>query len=415
MSQTRKLENKKILLGVTGGIAAYKAAELSRRLQDHGAEITVAMTKAAQTFVTPLTFQALTGNPVHTELLDPQAEAGMGHIELARWADLVLVVPASADFIARLVHGFGDDLLTTLCLARRAPLAVAPAMNQAMWTNKTTQNNIAKLAELDIKQFGPAQGDQACGDVGYGRLMEIPDIVNSVIDHFDDEAVDEPSQPSILSGKKVLLTAGPTREAIDPVRYITNHSSGKMGYALATAAAKAGAEVTLISGPTNLPDPKGVTTVRINTALEMQAAVMERVDESDVFIGSAAVADYRPASVAEQKIKKTQDKDDMTIELVKNPDIIAGVAGCTNKPFTVGFAAETNDVAQYAQSKLERKNLDMIVANDVSRKDIGFNSDQNEVTVFWPNGHQALPNLAKGTLAETLISLIEKRLSETTQ
>lgn len=410
MTDTQALADKKILLGVTGGIAAYKAAELTRRLQDHGAEVRVVMTRGAQTFITPLTFQALSGNPVHTELLDPQAEAGMGHIELARWADLLLVVPASANFIAKVVHGFGDDLLTTLCLARRAPLAIAPAMNQAMWANPATQNNIIKARELGILQFGPGNGVQACGDVGQGRLMEVPDIVKSVLEHFKpSQSTADNKSAQLLAGKTVLLTAGPTREAIDPVRYISNHSSGKMGYALASAAAELGAKVILVSGPTSLSAPQGVECIRVSTALEMQAAVMAKISETDIFIGSAAVADYRPASVAEQKIKKTQDRDDMTIELVKNPDIIAGVAASNPKPFTVGFAAETNDVANYARGKLARKNLDMIIANDVSRSDIGFNADQNEVTVYWKGGEKPMPNLDKSVLAIELMQLVGAR------
>jgi len=397
------LTHRRILLGVSGGIAAYKSAELVRRLMDAGAEVQVVMTQAAQNFVSPLTFQALSGNPVHTELLDPDAEAGMGHIELARWADLLLIAPASANVIARIAHGLADDLLTTLCLARRGPLVVAPAMNQAMWSNLATQANIERLAQLGIHQIGPAAGSQACGDVGLGRMVEVPDIVAAVAAMLAPKA-------SAVTGKSVLITAGPTREAIDPVRYISNHSSGKMGYALAAAFADAGAKVTLVSGPTTLPTPAGVARVDVTSAAEMHAEVMARAADSAIFIGSAAVADYRPENIANAKIKKTS-ADNIQITMVKNPDIIAAVASLPNKPFTVGFAAETNAVAEYAQDKLSRKNLDMIVANDVSRSDIGFNADNNEVTVFWPTGSVELPNLSKRELAERLLNLIAQHSS----
>lgn len=394
------LTNKRILLGVTGGIAAYKAAELVRRLQDEGAEIRVVMTAGAQQFVTPLTFQALSGNPVHTALLDPEAEAGMGHIELARWADVILIAPASANALARLCHGLADDLLTTLCLARQCPLVVAPAMNQAMWANEATQANAAQLLARGIHFIGPVAGSQACGDTGVGRMSEVPDVVSELSLWF--------KASSVLAGRTVVITAGPTREAIDPVRYISNHSSGKMGYALAHAAQQAGARVFLISGPTALATPPAVERIDVTSALEMHDAVLEQIPHCDIFIGCAAVADYRPSQVAEAKIKKTH-ADNLSVDMVKNPDIISAVAKHTPKPFTVGFAAETNEVVAYAQDKLQRKSLDMIIANDVSRTDIGFNSDTNEVTVVWPTGKEALPQLAKQELANRLIELIARQ------
>ncbi len=387
------LTNKQILLGVTGGIAAYKSAELIRRLQDLGADVRVIMTPAAQEFITPLTLQALSGNPVHTALLDPEAEAGMGHIELARWADLMLVAPATADFIARLVSGKGDDLLTTVCLATSAPLCLAPAMNQAMWKNLATQDNLTLLAERKISCFGPAEGSQACGDVGPGRMLEPTELAELTAKQFATGS---------LSGKKVVITAGPTREAIDPVRYISNHSSGKMGYALAQAAIDAGAKVTLISGPTQLSAPKHSLLVSANSAQEMYDASMTAVTDCDIFIASAAVADYRPAQLAEQKIKKT-GQDTMTIELVKNPDIVTAVAAHQPRPMTVGFAAETQDVVRYARGKLERKNLDVVIANDVSQMGIGFNSDDNAVTVVWPDRELTLSQRSKTQLARDLV------------
>jgi phosphopantothenoylcysteine decarboxylase/phosphopantothenate--cysteine ligase len=394
------LTNRHILLGVTGGIAAYKSADLVRRLQDLGASVRVVMTKAAQEFITPLTLQALSGHPVHTDLLDPAAEAAMGHIELARWADLVLVAPATADFIARLAHGHADDLLTTLCLATPAPVALAPAMNQGMWRDPATQVNLATLRERQIILFGPAEGSQACGDVGPGRMLEPLDIAQRAAGVF---------RSRLLDGKRVLITAGPTREAIDPVRFISNHSSGKMGFALAEAAAAAGARVTLVAGPVHLATPERVSRVDVESAQQMYDAVMQRADACDVFIASAAVADYRPRAIADQKIKK-QHSDAMTIELVRNPDIVASVAARDPHPFTVGFAAETRDVQNYARDKLERKKLDMIVANDVAAAGIGFNSDNNAVTVLWPGGEAQFGERAKSVLARELIALIASRL-----
>lgn len=405
----QQLCNKRILLGVTGGIAAYKSAELIRLLKKAGAEVRVVMTAGAMEFITPLTLQALSGNPVHHALLDPEAEAGMGHIELARWADLVLVAPATANFIARLTQGLGNDLLTTLCLATEAPLVLAPAMNQAMWRDPMTQANLERLQDLKgskVSLLGPADGVQACGDTGPGRMLEPELIAAEVAGLF---------QSDILSGVRVVITAGPTREAIDPVRYISNHSSGKMGFALATAAMEAGARVTLIRGPVNLPDPERIQCLRVESAREMLEASLQQLGECDIFIAAAAVADYRPLQPAEQKIKKSAASDTLELTLIKNPDIVATVASHEQRPFTVGFAAETQDVENYARHKLQQKNLDMIVANDVSRSDIGFNSDENAVTVFWQQSQQAFGQMSKSTLARELVGLIAQRYRATTE
>ncbi|MEL7399259.1 MAG: bifunctional phosphopantothenoylcysteine decarboxylase/phosphopantothenate--cysteine ligase CoaBC [Pseudomonadota bacterium] len=398
----KTLTNKHILLGVTGGIAAYKSAELIRRLQDQGALVQVVMTPAAQEFITPLTLQALSGNPVHTELLNPEAEAGMGHIELARWADLILVAPATADFIARLAQGQANDLLTTLCSASPAPICIAPAMNQGMWANQANLDNIQLLQQRQVRCFGPADGSQACGDIGPGRMLEAEELAQLCSEQF---------QPGSLTGKIVTITAGPTREAIDPVRYISNHSSGKMGYAIAEAARDAGAKVILISGPCALTKPERCEVISVSSAQEMYEASMAVVADSDIFIASAAVADYRPTSIEEQKIKKT-GQDTMTIELVKNPDIVTAVANSQERPFTVGFAAETQDVVEYARGKLQRKNLDLVVANDVSRTDIGFNSDDNAVTLVWPDSSQDLVLQSKAQLARELVQRIADALPE---
>ena len=394
-----RLVNKRILLGVTGGIAAYKSAELVRRLQDAGAEVRVVMTAGAREFITPLTMQALSGNPVHTELLDPDAEAGMGHIELARWADLVLIAPASANFMARLAHGHGNDLLTTLCLATGAPIAIAPAMNQQMWADQATQKNLLILQEKGLHVFGPGSGNQACGDVGPGRMLEPAEIIQHAAEVFDHE---------LLTGQHVVITAGPTRESIDPVRYITNKSSGKMGFAIAEAAAEAGARVTLIAGPVNLPTPARVKRIDVIRAEDMHRASVEAVESGcDVFIATAAVADYRPAVTADHKIKKSTEEIHLT--LIKNPDIVAAVAEHPQRPFTVGFAAETRDVVSYAQGKLEKKKLDMIATNDVSGTNVGFSSDNNALTVLWPGGHKVLPLASKRQIAKQLIELIAIR------
>ncbi|WP_104038662.1 bifunctional phosphopantothenoylcysteine decarboxylase/phosphopantothenate--cysteine ligase CoaBC [Vibrio jasicida] len=385
------LAGKKILLGISGGIAAYKCAELTRRLIERGAQVQVVMTKAAKEFITPLTMQAVSGRPVSDSLLDPAAEASMGHIELAKWADLVLLAPATADLIARMSAGMGNDLLTTLVLATDSPVAVSPAMNQQMYLNVATQENIATLARRGMHIWGPAAGEQACGDVGPGRMLEPMQLVHLCEQFF---------QPKLLAGKSVLITAGPTREAIDPVRYISNHSSGKMGFALANAAAQLGAKVTLVSGPVSLNTPAGVERINVASAQEMHDAVIAHAPNHEAFISCAAVADYRPENVASQKLKKTENNDQMTINMVKNPDIVATVANMTEqRPFTVGFAAETNDVETYARGKLLKKNLDMICANDVSVEGQGFNSNDNAITLFWPEGEQALALESKEALS----------------
>lgn len=401
-----RLQNKRILLGITGGIAAYKCAELVRHYKKAGAEVHVVMTRSAQEFVTPLTLQALSGNPVHTSLLDPEAEAGMGHIELARWADLMVIAPATANFLATMAQGKGDDLLSTICLATKAPIAIAPAMNMQMWFSPATQNNIQQLKtffnEERLTWMGPAEGEQACGDVGPGRMLEPEQILEETAAFFKEEA---------FSGKHIVITAGPTQEAIDPVRYISNHSSGKMGYAIAQAAANQGAKVTLISGPTNLPCPDRVERVSVKSAEQMLEASLQRISETDIFIASAAVADYRPSEIAEHKIKKVDGEDQMIIKLVKNPDIVATVAQHPERPFTVGFAAETQDVDVYANKKLVKKNLDMIVANDVSNTSIGFNSDNNAATIFWTEGQRQLDLMTKNQMAKEILDAIKARLS----
>jgi phosphopantothenoylcysteine decarboxylase / phosphopantothenate---cysteine ligase len=394
------LVNKQILLGVTGGIAAYKSAELVRRLQDQGASARVVMTRAAREFITPLTLQALSGHPVHLDLLDPEAEAGMGHIELARWADLVLIAPASANFIARLAGGGSDDLLSALCLATRARIAIAPAMNQGMWHNPGTQENLTRLHARGIVQLGPAEGGQACGDVGLGRMLEPDAIVAHTSGLFETGS---------LAGRQVVITAGPTREALDPVRYLSNHSSGKMGYALAEAAVEAGARVVLISGPTHLPPPARAEVIQVITAEAMYRQSLDALTGCDVFIAAAAVADYRPRLVAGQKIKK-EGQDTMTLELVKNPDIVSSVAATSPKPFTVGFSAETGNLIANARDKLQRKQLDLIVANDVSDTTIGFNSEDNAATLIWPNGEEVLTKRSKRQLARDLIEHIARKV-----
>ncbi|WP_220492568.1 bifunctional phosphopantothenoylcysteine decarboxylase/phosphopantothenate--cysteine ligase CoaBC [Shewanella sp. SR43-8] len=395
------LTNKKVLLGIGGGIAAYKSADLIRRLKERGADVRVIMTQSAMEFITPLTIQALSGNPVASDLLDPAAEAAMGHIELARWADVVLLAPATANLIARINAGMANDLLTTTCLATSAPVIVCPAMNQQMYQNITTQENLANLARKGLIIWQPASGNQACGEVGPGRMQEPTAMAEQLVQFFG---------PKSLCGHNVLITAGPTREAIDPVRYISNHSSGKMGYALAQAAAEMGAKVTLVSGPVNLATPPGVTRIDVDSAQQMLEAVMGQVEQHDIFIGCAAVADYRIAAVADQKIKKSAEQ--MQLALVRNPDILAAVAQHAIRPFTVGFAAETNDVEQYARGKLQRKKLDMIAANDVSIQGLGFNADSNALQVFWQDGSQQLPATDKLTLARQLLTLIKQQLKK---
>jgi len=395
------LANKRILLGVTGGIAAYKSAELVRRLKERDADVRVVMTAAAREFMTGLTFQALSGHPVHTDLLDPDAEAAMGHIELARWADLILVAPASANFMARLAEGRGDDLLSTLCLATRAPIALAPAMNQGMWSNAATQENLVRLQQRGIPLLGPDEGSQACGETGPGRMLDPTVIAERVASLFATGS---------LSGKHLVITAGPTREAIDPVRYLSNHSSGKMGYAMAQAAVEAGAKVTLISGPTALVPPERVTLISVLSAEQMYRASLEQAPQCDLFIAAAAVADYRPETYREQKLKKG-DEERMTLTLVKNPDIVAAVAALKPGPVTVGFAAESEQLIRHAQDKLERKGLDAIIANDISRDGLGFNSDDNAVTLIDAQGQRALGPQSKQQLARELIALLAKKLS----
>ncbi|GAB1667719.1 bifunctional phosphopantothenoylcysteine decarboxylase/phosphopantothenate--cysteine ligase CoaBC [Mannheimia haemolytica] len=398
------LQNKKILAGISGGIAAYKTIEFIRHLKKANAEVRVVLTPAAEAFVTPLTLQAISGNAVSTSLLDPQAELAMGHIELAKWADLIVIAPASADFIARLRMGMGNDLLSTLCLATASPILLAPAMNQQMYKQIAVQENLSVLVNRGVQLIGPNSGFQACGDVGAGRMSEPEEIYQAVLAHF--------SNNQDLEGLNVTITAGPTREAIDPVRYISNHSSGKMGYAIANAFAERGAKVTLISGPVNLPTPKNVERINVESAVEMEQQAVKFAQKSAIFIGCAAVADYRMAAVSDQKIKKTDANDELTLKLVKNPDIIANVANLAeNRPFVVGFAAETQNVAEYAKSKLERKNLDMICANDVSGGQV-FGQDQNALHLFWKNGEKTLPLADKSKLAESLVQEIVKHYRE---
>ena len=391
----KSLFGKHILLGISGGIAAYKSAELTRRLRDAGADVRVVMTHGATQFVTPLTFQALSGHEVHTQLLDEKAEAGMGHIELARWADAVLIAPASANTIARLAQGRGEDLLSTLCLATAAPIAFAPSMNRVMWADVVTQENCATLNTRGYTQFGPASGAQACGEIGEGRMLEVDELVTALAGLFNTGA---------LQALRLVITAGPTHEPIDPVRYIANRSSGRMGFALAQAAREAGADVTLIAGPCALETPADVNRIDVETAAEMLAEVQKHSAHCDIFISSAAVADYRVKQIAEHKIKKHDT--DLTLKLERNPDILATVANSTPRPFVVGFAAETEALEAHARDKLERKQLDMIAANDVSKKDIGFGSDYNTLQVFWSDGQQTLARARKTSIARQLIQLI---------
>ena len=393
------LENKRIVVGITGGIAAYKTIELIRLLRKANAQVRVVLTPAAAEFVTPLTLQAISSNAVAQSLLDPQAELAMGHIELAKWADAVLIAPAIADFIARLTVGMANDLLSTICLATSAPIFLAPAMNQQMYRQAITQQNLTALLSRGIQLIGPNSGEQACGDVGAGRMSEPSEIFTALCHHF--------SVQQDLVGIHVAITAGPTREAIDPVRYLSNHSSGKMGFAIAEAFAKRGAKVTLIAGPVNLTASSNIHRINVTSAQEMWQAALESAVKNHIFIGCAAVADYRIANVADQKIKKSAEE--MTLKLVKNPDIIADVAHLTEKrPFTVGFAAETQNVADYAKDKLTRKNLDMICANDVSGGQV-FGQDHNTLHLFWKNGEKPLPQADKNTLADALVSEIMAR------
>jgi len=395
------LQHRRIVLGVSGGIAAYKAPDLVRRLRERGAEVQVVMTAGAQRFVTPTTFQAVAGREVRAELWDPAAEAAMGHIELARWAELILLAPATADLIARLASGRADDLLTTLVLATDARVVLAPAMNRLMWSHPATQANIAILRHRGVEVLGPGRGEQACGETGDGRMLEPLEIVAGV------ERLLPVATSSALAGKHVLITAGPTRERLDPVRYISNRSSGKMGFALADAARAAGAEVTLVAGPVNLPTPIGVKRIDVESAAQMHAAVEAAVGVADVFIGTAAVADYRPAVVAERKIKKSGERVEIVLE--RTPDILASVAARRQRPFVVGFAAETHDVETYARGKLESKNLDLIAANEVGDDKV-FDQDDNALIVLWREGRALIGPASKQTVAKELIELITARI-----
>jgi phosphopantothenoylcysteine decarboxylase / phosphopantothenate---cysteine ligase len=394
--------NLRVVLGVTGGIAAYKSAELTRRLKDRGAEVQVVMTSGAQQFVAPLTFQALSGRPVRTDLWDAAAEAAMGHIELARWPQRIVIAPATADFIARLAHGLADDLLSTLCLATDVPIIVVPAMNRLMWANAATQANVAALRQRGLTILGPAEGSQACGETGAGRMVEPQEIVEAVFATVRVEAI------GALQGKKVVVTAGPTRERIDPVRFITNRSSGKMGYAVAEAARDAGASVVIVSGPVNVPTPPGVKRVDVETAEQMMDAVQAEIADTDIFIAAAAVSDYRMREIAEHKIKKTSDE--LSLHLARTPDILATVAAGSPRPFVVGFAAETQDVERNALLKLEGKKLDMIAANQVG-EGLAFDCDDNALTVYWAGGKRELARAPKCRLAGELIELIAGRFA----
>jgi phosphopantothenoylcysteine decarboxylase / phosphopantothenate---cysteine ligase len=391
-----------VLLGVGGGISAYKSVDLVRRLSERGFVVRVVMTQAATAFVGPLTFQAVSGHPVRTDLLDPAAEAGMGHIELARWADRLLIAPATADLMARLAAGIADDLLTTLALATEAPLILAPAMNQQMWRHPATQDNLARLQARGARILGPAVGSQACGDQGPGRMLEPLEIAEAL-------AGPQP-QPQPLAGVRLLLTAGPTREPLDPVRYLGNRSSGRMGYALATALTELGARVVLISGPSALPAPAVAELVKVETALEMHAAVMARSRDCEIFVATAAVADYRPAEPAENKIKKGAEV--LEVRLVRNPDILAEVAALATPPFTLGFAAETDAVERHARDKLVGKRLDMIAANRVGGETGGFERAENALLVLWKGGQRELPMMSKVELARALAMLLAERYAE---
>lgn len=392
------LNNKRIILGICGSIAAYKSAELVRKLKEAGADVRVIMTESATEFITPLTLQTLSQKQVYQQISESDAESSMGHILLARWADVVMVAPASANFISKLAQGGSDDLLSTVCLATYGQIIICPAMNNAMWENKATQDNIKTLNKRGVITFGPDTGDQACGETGAGRMMEPVKITNMLSDYF---------QNNVLEGKKVLITAGPTQEAIDPVRYISNRSSGKMGYALAQAAIEAGANVLLVSGPVSLEPPKYVNCIDVNTAEEMNQAVLENVIDADIFIASAAVSDYRPEVIGTEKIKKTQEE--IEFKLVRNPDILSNVASLDNAPFTVGFAAETSDLEQNATDKLRNKSLDMIAANDVSKKHAGFDSDENALLVLWSSGKIELPLADKSKIARELVAIVAER------
>ena len=397
------LINKNILLGVTGGIAAYKAAEIVRHLKKSGSSVRVVMTKSAEEFITPLTLQALSGNRVSRELLDAETEAAMGHIELAKWADGILIAPATANTLARLSSGRGDDLLSTITLAFEGPISLAPAMNQAMWRDARTQENLKKLIDKGYILCGPGSGEQACGDVGLGRMLEPLEIMKIFSDSFKE---------GILSGKSVLITAGPTKEPIDPVRFITNRSSGKMGYSLAEAAIDAGAIVTLITGPVDIEPPMKCNTILVETAEEMHEAVMHHVNKKDIYIGTAAVSDYRPARKNETKLKKDDKGSPLILELVENQDILKSVSELDERPFVVGFAAETNDLIKNAKTKFKNKGRDLVVANDVSDTSIGFDSDDNAVTLITKRRNLAIEKESKRKIAKKIIKLIAEEIDD---
>lgn len=395
------LHNKKVLLGISGGIAAYKTPDLVRKLKAAGADVRIILTDSAREFVSELSLQAVAGHPISQSLLDPNAEAAMGHIELAKWCDFMLIAPATANIIGKCALGLADDLLSTCFLATNAPVAFAPAMNQQMWAQPSVQNNCQRLQDHGALMFGPGAGEQACGDVGFGRMLEPDELVSLVSQQLQ--------APALLAGKQVLITAGPTREAIDPVRYLSNHSSGKMGFALAQQAVNMGATVTLIAGPVSLPTPFGVTRIDVESAAQMYAQVMSAVNQTDVFIACAAVADYRVVEPAEQKIKKSTEQADLTLNLVENPDILASVAALAQRPFVCGFAAETNQVETYAKEKLKRKKLDLIAANDVSAAELGFGSDENALIVISNDETEYLPQQSKLALAQQLLTIIAQK------
>ena len=393
----KALINKNILLGVTGGIAAYKSAEIVRGLKKAGSSVRVVMTQSAKEFITPLTLQALSGNPVSTDLLDVEAEAAMGHIELARWADAILIAPATANTLAKLSSGRADDLLSSITLAFDGPIGLAPAMNQAMWKDERTQSNIQNLEHKNFSLYGPGSGEQACGDVGLGRMLEPSEIIELFASLFE---------AGTMSNKSILITAGPTQEPIDPVRYLTNRSSGKMGYALAEAAVEAGAQVTLVSGPVNIEPPARCNLVAVKTAEEMHEAVMHHIKKKDIYIGTAAVADYSPTKVEGSKIKKDRSNSPLVLEMKENKDILKEVSELEDKPYMVGFAAETDDLLENARKKLETKKLDLIIANDVSDKSIGFDSNENEVTLITSSEELLLDRDSKKKIAKKILEFI---------
>lgn len=409
------LTDKNVLLGVSGGIAAYKAPDLVRKLTALGANVRVVLTTSAAEFVSPMSLQAVSGNPVHQHLLDPAAEAAMGHIELAKWADVLLIAPATANTLAKLAHGMADDLLTTLYLATQAQIFIAPAMNQQMWKAPATKRNIESLTRDGVKFIGPASGEQACGDIGAGRMVEPVDIASYVGNTFTTNKMEagyvaQASSSKVLQGRNIMVTAGPTREPLDPVRYISNHSSGKMGFAIANAAIELGAQVTLIAGPVNLATPCGCKRIDVVSADDMLEACNSVLSSTDIFIATAAVADYKAANVADNKIKKSGDE--LTLTFVKNPDILGTVANRKDKPFCVGFAAESQNVEAYARGKLKNKNLDMIAANDITSEGLGFNSDNNALHVIWKDGDVHLPATSKAKLAQALLQLVAQQYNK---